>query len=74
MSEFDEWAVAELFDAYWDGRDDEPSGYAPYSPSFKTCKYCGRENLVWGIADEKWRLHNTDGSLHTCKEYKKEVK
>jgi hypothetical protein len=41
-----------------------------------TCKYCSEDILVWGNIGSKkkpiWRLHNEDGTLHSCKH--KEIK
>jgi hypothetical protein len=35
------------------------------------CKFCKRDFLTWIQTSQGWRLSESDGSLHSCKEYKK---
>lgn len=36
-----------------------------------TCKYCGKAGFQWKETEAGWRLHDEEGELHRCKEYKK---
>lgn len=64
-------------DEYWPyvDPDDEGTEYimsrvsTSRRPPTKTCKYCGENNLMWGLYYEDWRLFNSDGDLHRCLVY-----
>jgi hypothetical protein len=32
------------------------------------CKRCGSSDVYWNQVDGKWRLHNSDGLPHLCKQ------
>lgn len=53
-------------DIPWDdllfGQGDEE-----YETPTKTCKYCGKKNLVWGQLHGKWRLFDKK-EVHSCKQ------
>ena len=38
-------------------------------PREKSCRYCGERDLVWYSDGEGWRLRDSRGNLHECKEY-----
>ena len=67
MGEMADWCNDQMQDAHPEwcpvGRDKPPP----------RCKYCGKSPLSWKELDSGWRLHNVDGSIHTCEEYKKKV-
>jgi hypothetical protein len=58
--------------------DDDDEDEIIEAPLAISCKYCGKGSLVWmpRFPDGKgpWRLVEPDGSLHSCKEYRKEAK
>ncbi|RLI53068.1 MAG: hypothetical protein DRP09_16555 [Candidatus Thorarchaeota archaeon] len=36
------------------------------------CKFCGKTELHWKSSDiGKWRLHDKNNKIHSCKQYKK---
>jgi hypothetical protein len=35
----------------------------------RECEHCGRNDLIWGVVDEKWRLFEPDtGVIHHCEQ------
>lgn len=61
MGEMADWHI----DA-WDCGDTYEDPYEGRT----TCKYCGFDELFWEQIDEKWRLVDVEGVIHTCKEYR----
>lgn len=39
------------------------------APRNITCKYCLCDGFHWKQLDTGWRLHNADGSIHTCRAF-----
>lgn len=62
MGEMADW-VNDSWD-YWGPPDYEEE--PPY-PTYKTCRNCGEEGLVWQTHNGKWRLFTAHtGLLHNC--------
>lgn len=61
---------ADACDDFWFGRtyNGEPDNWI-YTPKRKTCKFCEQPNLNWKETEHGWRLVNTLGKIHLCKEY-----
>jgi hypothetical protein len=52
---------SEAFDRYLNGENDYE-----YFPQKKSCKYCGKKELMWGPTKDGWRLHDKNGDVHFC--------
>jgi hypothetical protein len=64
------WGDQDVMDDYFYGHHEDGDGPPVTIPC---CKYCGNEHVEWRQLDNgKWRLHNLNGKVHTCKEYKKD--
>jgi hypothetical protein len=46
------------------------TGQSLFIKSSKQCRHCGAKNLQWTEYHGKWRLANSSGEIHTCKEHK----
>ncbi len=43
-------------------------------PKTYTCKYCGKDDLIWQETPVGWRLYDKNGNPHLCDRYKNEIR
>lgn len=78
MGDMADWQIQQAMDCIdddgpWEGME---QGDAIYPYRFKTCRYCGKDMLIWGIdsaeGEKPVRYRLVDfhtGKWHECKEY-----
>ena len=51
---------------YGDGDYGRHGGYKKRELLPTKCKFCNAEDLKWFNRNDKWRLYDKDGNLHSC--------
>lgn len=62
MGDMADMLIDQMFDDPFGEHEDDDG---PASWTIK-CRCCGKEGLVWGKIDGKWRLHDQEANLHIC--------
>lgn len=60
-------------DTYWPTVKEKEAFDGP-PIRYYSCKYCGKDNLLWGRFEDKWRLWEGEpnspfSKVHSCKEH-----
>ncbi|MCK5602917.1 hypothetical protein KAR91_13630 [Candidatus Pacearchaeota archaeon] len=71
--------MSDCFDHFYDAMESMEQAYLwgeiepgdSRGPEPKRCNYCHTYLLHWGKTEKGWRLHDSEGALHKCKNGKK---